>query len=633
MSVRSQSQPYADPRAATRRMRPAVSPWLPRLTLIIVTILLLSNLVAALLAAGYQIYYDGLIYPGVSVWGVDLSGMTPQEASSTLNGMFTYPQRTTITFRDGDNVWPISAADLGIHFDVERTVQTAYEIGRDPNMFTSLREQAQAWREGYNISPVMVYDQMKAEAYIDAIAQPINRPALDATITVDGLEVITAPGQVGRQVDQRATLANLNAMIMQLQNGEVEVVVVEHTPEIMDASEAAETIRAILATDLEIYIEDPSPNDPGPWIAYRSALAEMVVLSRVPDPDGEGQMYVVTLNEAQLRSFLESDEMANLAREPVNARFIFNDETRQLEPISESIRGRQLNVGATIQLINQMAPTANHRIPLVFEIQEPGAPSTATAEDLGITELVSSATTYYIGSGEGRRANIATAASRFHGVMIAPGEQFSFNRFLGEVSPETGFSEALIIYNGRTITGVGGGVCQVSTTVFQAAFYAGFPIDERVQHAYWVRYYDTGEGGGKGMDATVYEPVVDLKFTNDLTSWLLIESYVDLSRSSITFKFYSTNDGRTVTRTDSGVTNVVPPDPPLYEENPDLQPGETRQVDWAVNGFDVTVTRIVYRDGQVLREDPFFSRYIPWRAVYQVAPGYVPAGAERVGEG
>lgn len=631
MSVRSQPQPIADPRAVTLPTRPVVSPWLPRLTLIAVSAMLLSNLVAAILAAGYQLYYDGLIYPGVSVWGVDLSGMTVEEAAAALDGTFTYPQMTTLTFRDGDVIWPVSAAELGVHFDIERTVQSAYQVGRDPSMIASLRQQAQAWREGYDISPVLIYNQMSAEAHIDAIAQQINRPALDAAIAVQDLNVTTTPGQIGRQVDQRATLANLNAVIYQLRSGEVQVVVAEHEPEIMDASAAAETVRAILASDLEIFIEEPSPDDPGPWTADRSALAEMVVLSRVPDPDGSGQMYVVSLNEAQLRSFL-NPKVQELAREPVNAKFVFNDQSGQIEPISPSSRGRQLDVSATIQLINQTVVTTNHQVPLVFTIHEPGAPDTAAGVDLGVRELVSQARTSYVGSGEGRRANIVAAASRFHGVMIAPGQQFSFNQYLGEVSPETGFSEALIIYNGRTIKGVGGGVCQVSTTAFQAAFHAGYPIEERWQHAYWVNYYNDGEG--YGMDATVYEPLVDLKFTNDTPYWLLIETYVDLPNSTLTFRFYSTKDGRYVVKDGPYVSNPVPHGPALYEENPELQPGQRKQVDWAVDGFDVVVYRNVYRaDGSILYQDTFRSSYIPWQAVYQVAPGHIPPGAEVAGGG
>ncbi len=624
MSVRSQPQTATHPQPYS--VHHTARPWVPRLTLIVVSILILSNLVAALLAAGYQIYYDGLIYPGVRVWGVDVSGMTPAQAAAALNGQFTYPSMTTITFRDGQNVWPVSAADLGVHFDVERTVQAAYEVGRSPNLLVSLRQQATAWRQGYVISPVLVYDQQAAHRHLQAIAAQINRPAIDATVSISGLEVISTPGQIGRQVDERATLDNLNATITRLQDGEVAVVVVETPPQIMDATEAAQTVRAILASDLEVFIPDAAPTDPGPWTASREALAEMVLLARIPDPDGEGQVYAVSLNEAQLHAFLDP-LVPQLAREPVNARFVFNDQTRALEVLMPSVTGRQLDVPATIQLINQMAPSPDHRVPLVFRVIEPAVPDTATAEELGVTELISSATTYYYGSGEGRRANIATAASRFHGLMIAPGEEFSFNRYLGEVSTETGFEQALIIFNGRTIEGVGGGVCQVSTTAFQAAFYAGYPINERWPHGYWVGYYDSGEG--KGMDATVYEPLVDLRFTNDTPYWLLIETYADLRNATLTFQFYSTSDGRTVEKDGPYISNIVPHGPALYEENPELSPGQQRQVDFAVDGFDAVVNRTVYRDGQVLYEDAFFSQYIPWQAVYQVAPGHIPPGAPR----
>src|SRR5687767_3323082 len=183
MSVRTQSQPEVSPRTYPKRR--AGNPWLARMTLIVVSIFILSNLIAALLLGGYQIYYDGLIYPGVHVWGVDLSGMTPQEAASALNGQFTYPQMTTITFRDGETVWPASAAELGIRFDVERTVQAAYEVGRQPMLFAAIRQQVTAWRRGIVISPVLVYDQAAADQRLSLIAAQINRPMLDATLTIN----------------------------------------------------------------------------------------------------------------------------------------------------------------------------------------------------------------------------------------------------------------------------------------------------------------------------------------------------------------------------------------------------------------------------------------------------------------
>src|SRR5512147_796441 len=151
--------------------------------------------------------------------------------------------------------------------------------------------------------------------------------------------------------------------------------------------------------------------------------------------------------------------------------------------------------------------------------------------------------------------NIGAATAQFQGVLIKPGETFSFNKYLGDVSLDKGFAEALIIFNGRTVTGVGGGVCQVSTTVFRAAFSAGFPIIERWPHAYRVGWYE--RGFGPGLDATVFSPYVDFKFTNDTPYALLIESYANDAAGRLTFKFYSTPDGRQVAVSEPIVENVV----------------------------------------------------------------------------
>jgi vancomycin resistance protein YoaR len=194
---------------------------------------------------------------------------------------------------------------------------------------------------------------------------------------------------------------------------------------------------------------------------------------------------------------------------------------------------------------------------------------------------------------------------------------------MGDVSLDNGFAEALIIYGGRTIKGVGGGVCQVSTTLFRTVFNAGFPVVERTPHAYRVSYYEETPGGGvdprlAGLDATVYFPLVDFKFTNDSPYWILMETY--MGSSSLTWKFYSTSDGRSVTWDTSGVTNVVPAPPPSFEENPDLRKNEMKQVDWAANGADVTVTRTVSRGGTVLFQDQFVTHYQPWQAICQYGP-------------
>jgi vancomycin resistance protein YoaR len=220
------------------------------------------------------------------------------------------------------------------------------------------------------------------------------------------------------------------------------------------------------------------------------------------------------------------------------------------------------------------------------------------------------------------------AASKFHGIIIEPGATFSFNQFLGDVSVEEGYEEALIIYDGRTIKGVGGGVCQVSTTALRAAFQAGFPVVERWPHAYRVSWYE--KGFGPGLDATVFAPLVDFKFTNDTAFHLLIETYTNVTDGILVFKFYSTSDGRKVTISPPEVSNVTPHGPDIYEPDPTLPPGAMQQVDWAVDGADVIVRRLVERDGQVLYQDSLFTRYQPWQAVFKVGPqpdGSIPLPA------
>ena len=596
-----------------RRQSPIVT-----LILALICIVILANLAGLLGAAGYLIYYDGLILPGVSVWGVDLSAMAPETAEAALQGKFDYPQTARITFTDGDRDWEVTTGELGVQFDVSRTAQAAYQVGRSRNPLNSISEAITAFKDGAVVPPAIVYDQTMTQAVLDQISAETNLPVIDAGIMIRDLEVITTPSQIGRTLDPVPTLHTLGELITSLKSGEVPLSIVETQPRIADTEELAGTVRAILAEDLTIVIEEPYPGDPGPWGATRQALADMLIIERVT-VDEDTDAYEVKLNTGQFHLFLEP-LAPQVASVPVSAFFHFNDETKLLEVATPDREGRTLNIEATIERILTDLLAGQHAIPLVFDLEEPEFPDDISGEELGITELVSSATTYFYGSGAGRRANVREAASRFDGIIIRPGQEFSFNQYLGDVSLETGFEEAYIIHAGRTISGVGGGVCQVSTTAFQAAFYAGFPIGERTPHAYRVSYYETGEGAG--MDATVYSPIVDFTFTNDTPYHLLIETVTDVVEATVTFRFYSTSDGRTVQKDGPYISNIIPHGPTVYEESAEMAPGQTKQVDWAVDGADVTIKRYVYRDGELLYEDVFFSRYYPWQAVYLVSIGY-----------
>jgi vancomycin resistance protein YoaR len=283
-------------------------------------------------------------------------------------------------------------------------------------------------------------------------------------------------------------------------------------------------------------------------------------------------------------------------------------------------------VDATIEAINAGLKAGDHQIALQFDTLEPAVTDEMTGEELGITELVQKETSFFYGSDAARIQNIETAAAQFYGLLIAPGETFSMADALGNISLENGYAEALIIYGDQTIQGVGGGVCQVSTTLFRAAFFAGFPIEERHAHAYRVGYYEYDENGYKnpnyiGLDATVYVPIVDMKFTNDTPYWLLMETYLYKGSSSLVWKFYSTSDGRTMDWDTTGLVNVVPQPDPLFRENDELGKNEIKKVDYGVDGGDVTIARTVFKDGEVYFTDTFFTRFQAWQEVWEYGPG------------
>lgn len=232
----------------------------------------------------------------------------------------------------------------------------------------------------------------------------------------------------------------------------------------------------------------------------------------------------------------------------------------------------------------------------------------------GIRELISEGTSLFQHSIENRIYNISLAANRLNGVLIAPGDVFSFNKTLGDVSSFTGYKQAYIIENGKTVLGDGGGVCQVSTTLFRAALRAGLPIIERNAHAYRVGYYE--QDSGPGIDAAVYSPSVDMKFKNDTNNYILIQSHTDLANLRLTFDLYGTKDGRDVMVNQPVILSEMPAPAPLYQDDPTLQKGVMRQIDFSADGASVYFTRTVKKDGKVVIEDKFKSNYRPWQAIF-----------------
>ncbi len=570
---------------------------------------------------GFEAKHENAIFPGVSVNGTDLSGLTVGQAVVKLNnGGLTYPKQGQIFFTDGDSRWAFNPGQLGYTFEPISAVEQAFRVGRGQGLLADLSGQFLAMRSGVNIDPSVVYDQRVTYAMLQEIARQIDKPMMEAAITLDGTDVKVSQGQVGRKVDIPATLKKLEPLFLTQTSGTVPLVIEETAPVIMDVQATADLAKSILSQDFTIKPADPNFGA-GPWVIKARDLASLLQLERNTDNGNAG--YRLSLNRQSLLNYLGSIAPSLLV-EPVNARMYFNDERREIEVIQNAVVGKSLNLEQSVDQIIQQLQAGQHEATLVMQDLQPEVRDDSTAASLGITELIHEESSYFYGSSPDRLQNIRTAAASFYGVMVAPGEVFSMAKYLTDISLENGYAEAIIIVGDQSVRGVGGGVCQVSTTLFRTAFFAGFPIVERYPHAYRVSYYEQDENGWvntnyAGLDATVYVPVVDFKFRNDTPYWILMETYA--TDYSLTWKFYSTSDGRSVDWTTTGITNVTQPPEPIYREDPTLPTGTIKQVDWAVNGASVSVQRTVYKDGAVYFTDTINTTYVPWPDGYNYGPG------------
>jgi vancomycin resistance protein YoaR len=576
-------------------------------TVALLTVMLIIAGVATLLII--EFWLADRVLPGVYAWDVNLGGLTRSEAIDRLAAAFHYPADRRLSLRYGDQAWPVEPASLGMVLDAAGTVDMALSAGHRGDLLERLDEQIDVLLNGTQVLPSFAFDASAGTAYLSQIASQVNRPTIDATLSLgDDLSVAILPAQTGLEVDEEATRQALIQRFSEMAGGEVDLVVRQSEPYLSDADlQAAQSqVQRILSSALAL-------RAPGfePWTIEPSTLAGWLILRPAPANEGSTSL-TVSLDAGQATHFAQ-EIAGQVRRAPSDAQFRFDEASGTLVPVVDSMVGQMLDVTGTAALIENAVAGGPRDISLPLI---PIRPTIATedAPNLGIVELIGEGKTTFAGSSASRVQNIVVGAAQFDGLLIAPGETFSFDHYLGDVTAEKGYEESIIIWGNTTKADVGGGLCQVSSTAFRAAFWAGVPIVERWPHAFRVSYYEPPIG----LDATIYSPSVDLKWVNDTGKYILIQTYVDKANSTLTFRFFGTNPGRTVEIDGPYESNPVSHGPPEYREDPSLPKGQTKQIEWAKDGLDVTVYRIIKKDGVEVERDAFFSRYQPWQAVYLV---------------
>jgi len=581
----------------------------PLLALIITGGSFLVVVIFALLA--YQIYFLHRVYPGVRLEGFDLSRIDEASLQSLVAAQAGQLRQRPITLHADGLSSTFTAAELGATVNEADTLAEAFAVGRQGPFLTDLAAQVRLLSRPVSIVPQVGFDSGPANEVLLPIARQIDRPAQDARLILHPtLRIEAIPAQTGQTLNIDATREAIRQAVLSKSTDSVPLVIERTPPAVTDAESARRTLEALLNGPQTFTFNAQS------WTLSPEEIAAMLTISASPMPEGSG-LVTLALNQAKLAAYFHDVSLA-INQPPIDAWFDFDPDTGQLTPIVESQTGYTLDVADAVLLGGDMLKSpAQHTWPLPIIVAEPAVSSVDPAA-LGITDLVSEATTYFKGSSAERMQNIQVAASKYHGLVVPPGGIFSFNEHLGDVTAENGFVESLIIQGDRTAVGIGGGVCQVSTTAFRAAFFGGFELVERWAHGYRVGWYETGSV--PGLDATIYSPTVDFKFKNDTDSYLLIQTETDLKAGTVAFRFYGAPTNRTVVVSEPVLENVIPHGPDIWQEDPSLKPGQVKQVDWAKDGVDVTVTRTVKQGETVIHQDTVFSRYRPWQAIYKIGP-------------
>ncbi len=552
------------------------------------------------------------IYPNISVRGVPVGGMTLDGAYGAVErhyGAFLY---NPVVLTYGERTWRPGADELGLRLVIDAALNEAFAYARNDTRLNNLRTALAVWEQGVDLPLRLEVDQRAMQRYLARIAAELETPPQDAAVALDGARVVVTPEQWGVQVLVDETLRDITAAVQGLERTTVAVRTRALEPRLRDARVApvADSLQLMLNGPLVLEGATGSCAAGCRWSLAPERLAEWISVRRVSGADG-APTYTVSVDQARIRAAL-LPMAAALRQEGSLPTVAWND--GNLRIVTPGDPGLGLDADESLAAVNVALNGGPRQISLPMEPIPPPVTERNLAS-LGITERLGLGVSSFARSEQYRITNIRAGARRMNGVLIPPGATFSFNQQLGPVNAANGFVEGLAIVENRTQKEWGGGLCQVSTTVFRAAFFSGLPITERHEHAFRIGWYEE-LGEPPGLDAAIFTPYNDVRFVNDTGGWLLMESYVDLARQRLSVALYGPPTGRSVTYTHRVLEQTPAPTTPVYVNDPSKPRGYLRRTDIARGGIKVVIERTVTANGQVVARDRFPTEFKPWPNIY-----------------
>ncbi len=581
--------------------------------LVLFTLTALVAAVAAAVVLFGERDFAQRIYPHISVRGVSVGGMTADAARREIErryGSFLY---NPISISYGDQTWLPSAEEIGVRLDVETAVAQALTIGRTDARADNLRTTAAVWDQGVDLPLRLMVDQTVMQRYLLDLASGVEVAPTDADLSLAGADVQVRPEVWGVQVLVDTTLAEMTAMAQSLERQEVPLRTRTLEPRVRDSdmAPAVERLHVLLAGPIRLESSQSrcAPNCRWEWPVEQ--IAGWISLRHLTGTDGRPTV-AINIDQAPIRSALLPVSTA-LREEGSLPRVSWNDGAG-LRILTPGNAGRGLDAGQALAQINA-ALLGNPRTITLPLVALPPPVNETNLASLGITAQIALGLSSFAKSEQYRITNIQAGARQMNGILIPPGGTFSFNQNLGPVTAKNGFVEGYAIIQNRTQKEWGGGLCQVSTTVFRAAFWGGLPITERHEHSFRIGWYEE-RGEPPGLDAAIFTGAQDMRFTNDTGGWLLMQSMVNLQDQTLGIGLYGSPTGRSVAMDYTILERIPAPSEPVYVNDPEQPVGSIRKSDTARGGLRVDVYRTVRLGNALLSRDTFPTTFKPWPDIF-----------------
>jgi vancomycin resistance protein YoaR len=577
------------------RIRPTRRGW----TIVALIVLLLSSYTADAVAS------IGRVRSGVTAGSLKLGGKTRDQARKLLDERAELLISEPVELFADDHRITVSPSEIGFRPDVEGTLDQSAAVGRRGNFFVRLWHRIRALFATTDVGWASTHDEKAAKLLVNDFASRVDTEGHEAGIEARGTELVAVGAVPGRRLDRDRAIATIIAGLESWprQSMELPISVRNRRTTIDDARKAAKTGTEWAREPITVV----APNGTRVFLS-REEVASLI--DAVPKRRGLDWTLDVRFSPTKVKASL-GEKMASFEQEPKNATFAVSG---TVASVVAGQAGRTFDAGATARRLEQVADRDDDRTArAAFSDRDPDL-STKEAEKLNIHELVSTFTTNHPCCAP-RVQNIHKMADTVNGTIIKPGARFSLNGLVGPRTVEKGYALAPMIFDGEYRDDVGGGVSQFATTFYNAIFFGGYRIETHKAHTYYISRYPAGR------EATISWPSPDLAFTNDSRSGIFVRT--SYSNESITVSFYGDKEGKVVTSEQGERTNPTKPET-QRKENPDLKPGEERVVQEGGEGFDITVVRVIRRDGDETRQR-FFTRYKAQPEIIEFGPGASPS--------